>query len=107
MRLHPVFSASIVTRVKGLQAIVPAVLHHHETWDGTGYPRGLAGHSIPLEARIILIADSFDAMTSVRTYDSTRTPREAIAEIEKLAGQQFDPELVGPARQTYEMGLLG
>ena len=107
VRLHPVLSASIITRVKGLQPLVPAILHHHEMWDGTGYPEGLAGNAIPLESRIILVADSFDAMTSIRTYTETRSPAEAMREIEKWSGQQFDPIVVAGARRTFDMGLLG
>jgi diguanylate cyclase (GGDEF)-like protein len=70
------------------------VLHHHERWDGTGYPNGLAGEDIPLGARIIFVADAYDAMTSDRAYRGRLTPREAVAELERCAGTQFDPEIV-------------
>jgi diguanylate cyclase (GGDEF)-like protein len=70
------------------------VLHHHERWDGTGYPNGLAGEEIPLGARIIFVADAYDAMTSDRAYRGRLTPREAVAELERCAGTQFDPEIV-------------
>jgi diguanylate cyclase (GGDEF)-like protein len=70
------------------------VLHHHERWDGTGYPNGLAGEEIPLGARIIFVADAYDAMTSDRAYRGRLTPQEAVAELERCAGTQFDPEIV-------------
>jgi diguanylate cyclase (GGDEF)-like protein len=78
----------------GVDPIADWVLHHHERWDGSGYPDGLAGDAIPLGARIIFVADAFDAMTSSRLY-RTPMPREAaLAEVERCAGAQFDPEVV-------------
>lgn len=71
------------------------LLHHHENYDGTGYPHGLSGESIPLLARIIRIADSYDAMTSDRPYRRALSSREALAEIEKCSGTMFDPRLAG------------
>jgi HD-GYP domain-containing protein (c-di-GMP phosphodiesterase class II) len=70
------------------------VLHHHERWDGTGYPDRLAGTDIPLGARIIFVADAFDAMTSDRLYRRRRSRNEALAEIVRCAGTQFDPSVV-------------
>jgi HD-GYP domain-containing protein (c-di-GMP phosphodiesterase class II) len=70
------------------------VLHHHERWDGSGYPDGLPGDSIPLGARIIFVADAFDAMTSERVYRRRVQPDEAIEELERCAGTQFDPGIV-------------
>lgn len=69
-------------------------LHHHEKWDGTGYPRGLAGDSIPLEGRIVALADVYDALTSVRPYKRAWSPEEAASYIESEAGTSFDPRLV-------------
>jgi diguanylate cyclase (GGDEF)-like protein/putative nucleotidyltransferase with HDIG domain len=78
----------------GVDPVAEWVLHHHERWDGLGYPDGLAGEQIPLGARIIFVADAYDAMTSDRAYRSRLTPQEAVAELERCAGTQFDPEVV-------------
>jgi HD-GYP domain-containing protein (c-di-GMP phosphodiesterase class II) len=78
----------------GLDAVAHCVLHHHERWDGGGYPHGLEGDEIPLSARIIFVADAFDAMTSDRAYRRRLTPDAALAELERCAGSQFDPSVV-------------
>ncbi|MGH3051177.1 MAG: HD-GYP domain-containing protein, partial [Gaiellaceae bacterium] len=78
----------------GVDPIAQWVLHHHERWDGAGYPDGLRGTEIPLGARIIFVADAFDAMTSERVYRKPLTPDEALAELERCAGTQFDPAIV-------------
>ena len=78
----------------GIGPVAESVLHHHERWDGTGYPDRLAGTDIPLGARIIFVADAFDAMTSDRLYRRRRTRGEALAEIVRCAGTQFDPSVV-------------
>jgi HD-GYP domain-containing protein (c-di-GMP phosphodiesterase class II) len=70
------------------------VLYHHERWDGTGYPTGRAGEEIPVEARVLAIADAFDAMTSDRPYRRALSREEALAEVERCSGTQFDPEIV-------------
>ena len=79
----------------GVDPVADWVLHHHERWDGSGYPDGLPGECIPLGARIIFVADAYDAMTSERVYRRRVAPQEAIAELERCAGTQFDPEIVG------------
>ena len=76
------------------EGVVEIVAAHHERWDGTGYPRGLGGESILIEARILTIADSYDAMTTDRSYHRARTPEDAIAELRRQARRQFDPRLV-------------
>jgi diguanylate cyclase (GGDEF)-like protein len=90
----------------GVQPVAEWVLHHHERWDGAGYPNRLAGDKIPLGARIIFVADAYDAMTSDRDYRQAIPPREALAELERCAGTQFDPAVVkaladelGPTRE--------
>ncbi|MCL6447921.1 MAG: diguanylate cyclase [Armatimonadetes bacterium] len=102
IRRHASLGAELVGQIKPLAGLVPAILHHHERYDGAGYPQGLAGEEIPLAARIIALADAYDAMTSYRPYRSARTPFEALAEIEKEAGRQFDPALVDCFLQTMK-----
>jgi HD-GYP domain-containing protein (c-di-GMP phosphodiesterase class II) len=90
IRKHPSIGAGILREIRQMRDIVPGVLCHHERVDGTGYPKGLAGEQIPLIGKIVGLADSFDAMTSKRTYRDARTIEEALAEIEKGLGTQFD-----------------
>ena len=78
----------------GVDPIAEWVLHHHERWDGTGYPDGLHGDDIPLGARIIFVADAFDAMTNDRVYREKLTVEAALAELEESRGKQFDPQAV-------------
>jgi diguanylate cyclase (GGDEF)-like protein len=94
VELHPRIGFRIVQQVPALAGIAAAVLHHHERFDGSGYPGGLRGQDIPLEARLVAIADAFSAMTSDRPYRGACGVEEAIAELERCAGEQFDPELV-------------
>ena len=92
---HPVIGQNIIKNIKFLFDIGPVVRHHHERYDGKGYPDGLAMEQIPLAARIIAIADTYDAMTSDRSYRKGKTPLEALREIKMVAGSQLDPQLVG------------
>lgn len=91
---HPKLSATIVGHVLSLVSCLPAILHHHERWDGTGYPSGLKGEAIPIEARILAIADAFDAMSSARPYRGALCYKKVLAELKRCAGTQFDPKLV-------------
>jgi diguanylate cyclase (GGDEF)-like protein/putative nucleotidyltransferase with HDIG domain len=92
---HPELALNILKYVVGLRDCIDAILYHHERYDGQGYPKGLKGKDIPLDARIMTIADAYDAMKSERNYKERRmTEEEAQAELEKCAGTQFDPELV-------------
>lgn len=93
IKKHPEMGARILSDIKQVADIIPGILHHHERWDGRGYPYGLSGSAIPLMGRVICLADSFDAMTSNRTYRKALPLEVAIAEIQRSAGSQFDPEL--------------
>jgi len=93
METHPVLGELIVRKVPSLAGILPGVRHHHERWDGRGYPDKLAGERIPYIARILALADSFDAMTSDRPYRKGMAVDIALGEIERGSGSQFDPEL--------------
>jgi HD-GYP domain-containing protein (c-di-GMP phosphodiesterase class II) len=95
IKKHPAEGARIIGLVKELSGLVLAIRHHHERWDGGGYPDGLLGEQIPQMARIITIADSYDAITSARTYKDAMSGATAIREIEAGSGSQFDPELAG------------
>ncbi len=90
---HPRIGAKLILRIAALRQAIPYVLYHHERWDGTGYPSGKAGEEIPVEARVLALADAFDAMTSDRPYRPALTREEALAEVERCAGTQFDPEI--------------
>ncbi len=94
MQRHPIDGADIVSRIRELREILPGVRSHHERLDGTGYPDGLNDGEIPPSARIIAVADTFDAMTSERPYRGARTPGEAAQEIRAGAGTQFCPAVV-------------
>ncbi len=91
---HPSIGAHILKPAKIFENIIPIVKHHHERYDGRGYPSSLKGEEIPLSARIVCVADSFDAMTSDRSYRPRFTLFKALEELEKCKGTQFDPQLV-------------
>lgn len=93
MQQHPADGAELVSTMSRFHDIVPSIRHHHERWDGTGYPDGLAGETIPRISRIIAFADTIDAMTSERPYRGTLTEHEVRAEIVRCRGTQFDPEI--------------
>ncbi|ACA59211.1 response regulator receiver modulated metal dependent phosphohydrolase [Candidatus Desulforudis audaxviator MP104C] len=94
IRQHPVIGAEIISPVRFLSEVVQIVLHHHERFDGTGYPDGLKGAEIPLGARILAVADAVDAMLSDRPYARARTVAEVREELRRCSGTQFDPQLV-------------
>jgi putative nucleotidyltransferase with HDIG domain len=102
MRKHPQVGAEILQGIRSFESIVPAVRHHHERWDGQGYPEGLAGEAIPLWARIIAVADVWDAITDDRPYRLAFAEAEALAFMEQQAGRMFDPRLV---RIFRELGI--
>ena len=83
-----------LNRIPGLADAATAVRSHHERWDGSGYPDGLAGDQIPLEARIVAAADAYSAMTTDRSYQRALPPADALAELVRCAGTHFDPDVV-------------
>jgi putative two-component system response regulator len=91
IRSHPAAGARLVMPLRRFHDALPYVLFHHERWDGDGYPAGLTGRRIPIEARLLAIADAFDAMISPRPYRRPLTHEHALAEVEAGAGKQFDP----------------
>jgi len=94
IKAHPGLSSAIVGHVTSLTPCLQAILHHHEWWDGSGYPSGLRGEAIPLEARILAVADAFEAITSTRPYHDAMPMHVALAELRQQAGKQFDPRLI-------------
>ena len=93
MKRHPEIGFVITMSSPDFASIAECVLSHHERWDGTGYPLGLSGEEIPLLARILAVADAYDAMTSDRVYRRALSPQAAIEEIGKNIGTQFDPQI--------------
>ncbi|KUO70213.1 MAG: diguanylate cyclase [Clostridia bacterium BRH_c25] len=94
IKRHPEIGYRILSSVNDMAELAEFVLAHHERWDGKGYPKGLKGKEIPLQARIIMVADAYDAMTSERAYRKPLAEDEVIEELKKNAGTQFDPEIV-------------
>jgi diguanylate cyclase (GGDEF)-like protein len=94
VKLHPRIGFRLIESVPALESIAQGILHHHERWDGDGYPSGLRQEEIPLSARVIAVADSFSAMTADRPYRGRMSVEEACAELERCAGSQFDPQIV-------------
>lgn len=94
IKRHPVEGSEILRRLTPYRQVVRIVRHHHERWDGKGYPDGLAGEDIPFGSRVIAVADTYDAMTSTRAYRAAMTHEQAMAEIRRCAGTQFDPAVV-------------
>jgi HD-GYP domain-containing protein (c-di-GMP phosphodiesterase class II) len=103
---HAAIGADIVGRLEAYKLSVDTIRHHHERWDGTGYPDGLKGELIPLGARIIAVADAFDAMTSDRVYRAALPVDVAFAELAKGRGTQFDPQIVDLFQTAYENRVM-
>jgi HD-GYP domain-containing protein (c-di-GMP phosphodiesterase class II) len=106
IRGHPAAGAAIVGNIKQLQSIIPAIKYHHEHYDGSGYPEGLAGEEIPLVARIIAVADTYDAIIHERAYHPGMSKSEAVAEIAEHVGTQFDPHMVAAFAQALDNGEI-
>ena len=94
MRKHSTAALNIFGQIRTLTAVTPSVIHHHEHFDGSGYPDGLAGEEIPIASRILLVTDAFDAMTNDRPYRKAMPVKAAIEELARNSGGQFDPVVV-------------
>ncbi|WP_052913259.1 MULTISPECIES: HD-GYP domain-containing protein [unclassified Marinitoga] len=94
IKLHPIKGEELIRKVEDMKDISKIIRHHHERWDGKGYPDNLSGENIPLESRILTVVDSFDAMISERPYKKPLTKEQAIDELKRLAGSQFDEKVV-------------
>jgi HD-GYP domain-containing protein (c-di-GMP phosphodiesterase class II) len=105
METHPALGEIIVRKVPQLQDTLSGVRHHHERWDGKGYPDGLAGEDIPRLGRILAVADTYDAMTSDRAYRRALPHEVAVGEIERCSGTQFDPEVAHSFTSGLEVFL--
>jgi len=102
--MHAVYGAEILTHIRQLKDIIPGVKWHHEKYDGSGYPEGLKGETIPAIARIIAVADTFDAMTTDRPYRKGLSVEAALEELRRYAGTQFDPDAVNAFIRSYDEG---
>jgi putative two-component system response regulator len=102
MKNHPVVGMEMVKNIPFLAPAIPVILHHHERWDGHGYPYGLAGEQIPKAARIVAVADSLDAMVSSRNYREALTPDQAYKEIMRCSGRQYDPDVVKSFKGVWD-----
>lgn len=101
IKQHPVVGSEAIKDIEMLPHSIDVIRYHHERWDGLGYPEGLEGEEIPLLARVVAIADAFDAMTSERSYRKAISPEEAYQRIVEAAGTQFDPELIEVFKEVY------
>ncbi len=106
MRKHPEVGARMIRDIPYISAALPMVLYHHERWDGKGYPEGLLGEAIPPSARLLSVADAFDAMTTDRPYREALSAEIAYQEIIEGSGKQFDPEMVAALKRCWETGEL-
>lgn len=106
MKKHVDISITIIKHIPSLIKVIPAIMSHHERYDGKGYPRGIKGDNIPVEGRCLCIVDAFDAMTTDRPYRKALSPNQAIIELKKQSGTQFDPELTEIFIKLYEEGKI-
>jgi HD-GYP domain-containing protein (c-di-GMP phosphodiesterase class II) len=102
IRAHAAAGVRFIEPLECFSAIRPYVLYHHERWDGGGYPTGRRGPEIPIEARVLAVADAFDAMTSARPYRRRLSIGDALAEIDRCAGTQFDPDVARVFLELWE-----
>jgi HD-GYP domain-containing protein (c-di-GMP phosphodiesterase class II) len=102
MRQHTLWGAAFLAGQQGFELAASVARHHHERWDGGGYPDGIAGEAIPEEAQITTVADSLDAMTNDRPYRAGRPVAQAVAEIVRCSGSQFSPRVVEALVRLYD-----
>ena len=110
MKTHPVKGALIMGQIPQLKDVIPGMKHHHEKWDGTGYPDGLAGEEIPPLARIVAVADTFDAMTTTRPYQKAMKIGFVVGKIRQFSGVRFDPVVVAALDRAFadsELDVVG
>jgi len=106
MRTHPIKSAELASKVTELRDVVPLIRHHHENWDGTGYPDGLKGEGIQLGSRIIMFADTIDAMTTDRPYRAALDAPAVRKELLRFRGTQFDPGICDALLRSSDYSKL-
>jgi putative nucleotidyltransferase with HDIG domain len=106
MKQHPDKGAQMLTKIKAMKDIIPGMHYHHERWDGTGYPKGMKGEQIPLAARIVAVADAFDAMTTNRPYQKAMPFDKAIARLFELSDRAFDRRVVSAFADAYKAGQI-
>ena len=106
MKTHPIKGAAIMSAIPQLADVIPGMRHHHEKWTGGGYPDGLAGERIPLQARIVSVADTFDAMTTTRPYQKAMEIDFVVDRIRQFAGVRYDPRVVQAFLRAWEKGEL-
>jgi HD-GYP domain-containing protein (c-di-GMP phosphodiesterase class II) len=106
MKLHPVIGEDILRPLEPLREMLPAIRWHHEAWNGRGYPDGLKGEQIPLIARIVAVADTFDAITTNRPYQKAYSPEYAVETITKLTGARFDAKVVTAFLRAFQQGFI-
>ncbi|MEO0136592.1 MAG: HD domain-containing phosphohydrolase [candidate division WOR-3 bacterium] len=107
IKRHPVEGARMLEQIEGLKEVVPIIKHHHENYDGTGYPEGLKGEEIPLEARMLAVCDVYDAMTTIRSYRKPFSPEGALSAIETYSGTRLDPRIVKEFLQMMRKNKKG
>ena len=106
MKTHPVKGAAIMSAIPQLADVIPGMKYHHEKWQGGGYPQGLKGEEIPLQARIVTVADTFDAMTTTRPYQKAMEIQFVVDRIRQFAPSRFDPRVVAAFVSGWEKGNI-
>jgi len=106
IKMHPTIGSNIVSSIESMPSLAPTIFAHQEKYDGTGYPKGLCGDDIPLGARILAIADAYQAMIEDRYYRNGRSHKDAVSELQKVKGTQFDPLVVDAFLNVVNSGAV-